>query len=572
MKPPPRKRTKRTVYSFPEPVTTTKVDLKWKRGEQRKLLYALKRLWKNEGGNSEINYATLKKSVPTRSASEIQSFVESLKDKVISSVSIELKKKDLEDKKAAKPIELWTEMASSIAGKHEAMIFAAFSQMLTVASTEPDTLRHCDPPQVYRPPSDESRPVGRTVPFRPLPRSPVQAKLPGTSTSSPLVVKTQDATKGPIIALQTPTQVVSEQNIKQVPPQQQPSTITLSLPAATSKQLDVAEVVTEPYSASQIVKPVTSPGTPNCSCTAVGETQEKDSFTHLQPGSLCSSCTSKLPSCGPQTSPCSLVTNITPGFSTTATSTVPSSTTIAPASSTATSTVASSTTFAPGFTTATPTVPSSTTITPASSTATSTVPSSSFTTSTCSDTSSAPPLSTPATPLHDKCGRTSKCASEDIPRTFGVKFIVDFEKIYHFLSVISKPNMDCQLTPMESAIVLDLLMSLPEEVPLLDCDELQKHFVQVYRCLSAPADSKISRERLKNLRDSLSGQTDAQAGASSARPDTDSGGETLQANEAEHQGASGGNNADNQPGEADLMEPWPLLNPFLVPLKLLKRK
>lgn len=31
----------------------------------------------------------------------------------------------------------------------------------------------------------------------------------------------------------------------------------------------------------------------------------------------------------------------------------------------------------------------------------------------------------------------------------------------------------------ESAIVLDLLMSLPEELPLLDCNKLHKHMIQV---------------------------------------------------------------------------------------------
>lgn len=32
----------------------------------------------------------------------------------------------------------------------------------------------------------------------------------------------------------------------------------------------------------------------------------------------------------------------------------------------------------------------------------------------------------------------------------------------------------------ESAMVLDLLMSLPEELRLLDCTKLQKHLIQVH--------------------------------------------------------------------------------------------
>lgn len=35
------------------------------------------------------------------------------------------------------------------------------------------------------------------------------------------------------------------------------------------------------------------------------------------------------------------------------------------------------------------------------------------------------------------------------------------------------------LCPLESAIVLDLLMSLPEELLLLDCNKLNKHLIQV---------------------------------------------------------------------------------------------
>ncbi|XP_039903129.1 putative uncharacterized protein DDB_G0290521 [Simochromis diagramma] len=68
------------------------------------------------------------------------------------------------------------------------------------------------------------------------------------------------------------------------------------------------------------------------------------------------------------------------------------------------------------------------------------------------------PQSVSATAFHAKFGRTSKYATKDM---FGVKCVVDFERIYGFLSTVQKPNQDCQLTPMESAIVLDLLMSLP---------------------------------------------------------------------------------------------------------------
>lgn len=61
------------------------------------------------------------------------------------------------------------------------------SQMLIVSSTEPRTLRNCDPPQVYRPSTD--RPVGRTVPLRPMPRLPLQGRLLRVSTDPFKVLK-----------------------------------------------------------------------------------------------------------------------------------------------------------------------------------------------------------------------------------------------------------------------------------------------------------------------------------------------------------------------------------------------
>ncbi|KAK7909335.1 hypothetical protein WMY93_014019 [Mugilogobius chulae] len=61
---------------------------------------------------------------------------------------------------------------------------------------------------------------------------------------------------------------------------------------------------------------------------------------------------------------------------------------------------------------------------------------------------------------------------------------VNFEKIYLYLSTLHKPSeKQCQLTPMESAVLLDLLMSLPEELLLLDCDPIVRHLSQMYPLL-----------------------------------------------------------------------------------------
>uniref|UniRef100_A0A8C5DYB8 Uncharacterized protein n=1 Tax=Gouania willdenowi TaxID=441366 RepID=A0A8C5DYB8_GOUWI len=75
---------------------------------------------------------------------------------------------------------------------------------------------------------------------------------------------------------------------------------------------------------------------------------------------------------------------------------------------------------------------------------------------------------------------------------------VDFNNIYCFISGIQKHSRAHLLTPMESAIVLDLLMSLPEELELLDS------------MISTSSDAMPNRRKngfhilkLKNLSDSF---------------------------------------------------------------------
>uniref|UniRef100_A0A3P8SSY5 snRNA-activating protein complex subunit 2 n=1 Tax=Amphiprion percula TaxID=161767 RepID=A0A3P8SSY5_AMPPE len=166
------------------------------------------------------------------------------------------------------------------------------------------------------------------------------------------------------------------------------------------------------------------------------------------------------------------------------------------------------------------TLPSSATnLTPVVSTASSTATLSSSAPSSCSFTHPTPPLSSTAAAFHSKFGRTSKYATKDSPRTFGVQCVVDFERIYRFLSVIHNPSEKCHLTSMESAIVLDLLMSLPEQLPLLDCNKLRKHLIQVQSAAYK------------------------QTGHSS-----------------------------NTSGDADMTGCCPPLNPFMVPLKLLMNR
>nr|XP_058918642.1 snRNA-activating protein complex subunit 2 isoform X2 [Kogia breviceps] len=129
-------------------------------------------------------------------------------------------------------------------------------------------------------------------------------------------------------------------------------------------------------------------------------------------------------------------------------------------------------------------------------------------------------------------------------------FSVDFEKIYKYLSSISRGGQGPELSAAESAVVLDLLMALPEELSRLPCAALIEHMSDMYLRLMAP------------------------------QPDPASGG---LGSGAEHDGT--GSRGQEEAGQATPQAPenagpsepistWQAagicpLNPFLVPLKLL---
>ncbi|XP_060087616.1 snRNA-activating protein complex subunit 2 [Heteronotia binoei] len=54
-------------------------------------------------------------------------------------------------------------------------------------------------------------------------------------------------------------------------------------------------------------------------------------------------------------------------------------------------------------------------------------------------------------------------------------FHVDFESIYKYLSMLSRGSKAPELSPGEAAVVLDLLLSLPEELVFLDIVKLRSH-------------------------------------------------------------------------------------------------
>ncbi|XP_034712663.1 snRNA-activating protein complex subunit 2 [Etheostoma cragini] len=526
MKPPPRKRTKVNLNVYTEP-TGKRVSNQWKQAEQRNLLTALKTLSGKTQGREDIDYDFLRNHVKTRSISELQSVVEYLKNKVISSASQTLKEKRLEEK-VRKPIEVWTHLASTMAGSLEEPITTAFSQMLIVSSTEPCTLRNCDPPQVYRPPTNKDGPVGRTITPRPVTRLPVKAERPNINTARRLmVIKTPAPTMGPAKRLPAPFQVVKAPNSNIPPPKQRlPATAGSSPAAETSSTSQSAASACQPGAAQTLAAPSTSPQPPSRTVTSLTVTGQVPASS----GSAAVLTTQSVGSSQIQTTQQPAEQHPTP--------------TPTPISTASTSNSSSST----NGTSKTP-VPS-----PAAS--------------------STPPLSTTASALN---GPASKYHTT---RVSGVMGVVDFERIYCFLSQIHQPNDECHLTPMESAIMLDLLMSLPEELRLLNCTKLHTHLSQVYQFLSSPADSKMMQEMFKERKDGPCAQTgppsrrnsrQSTAGAGDSNDVTDSGGKKQQPEESESQ-SLGSNDPSGHSGNAEKMGLCPPLNPFMVPLKLLRRE
>lgn len=157
----------------------------------------------------------------------------------------------------------------------------------------------------------------------------------------------------------------------------------------------------------------------------------------------------------------------------------------------------------------------------------------------------------------------------DGPSINDSKCYVDFEKVYRYLSVAHKENQGWALTPMESAVLLDLLTSLPEELPLLDCNKLQRHMKEIYTCLSAPAYSEIVQRMVDDQR-SEGGSGDKEEDPESVDSSKTTTGVYTKKPHVIQQAHS----EDQRKIFEKLTLPKGLvpLNPFMVPLNLLVRQ
>ncbi|XP_074061103.1 snRNA-activating protein complex subunit 2 [Macrotis lagotis] len=103
-----------------------------------------------------------------------------------------------------------------------------------------------------------------------------------------------------------------------------------------------------------------------------------------------------------------------------------------------------------------------------------------------------PPSQTPEPPSEEEVsgsseGQVKMNSSKSSPSSpTNGNFVIDFEKIYKYLSSVSRTGKGLELSPGESAVLLDLLMSLPEELSRLPCDKLQVHMVGSYKKLIRP--------------------------------------------------------------------------------------
>ncbi|KAM4035729.1 snRNA-activating protein complex subunit 2 [Anomaloglossus baeobatrachus] len=137
MKPPIRRRSAPRRYQTPE----TTQQLAWTSREKKDLLRVLK---------DQVSEKVPQVAVEGRSDEEVSSYFSWLRSRAArEAIQTEygrlVRQKKLQGIQDPAPIEMWTDLTSRICSTTEEAMTAAFSQMLTVASTEPETLQHSIP-------------------------------------------------------------------------------------------------------------------------------------------------------------------------------------------------------------------------------------------------------------------------------------------------------------------------------------------------------------------------------------------------------------------------------------------
>ncbi|XP_075062578.1 snRNA-activating protein complex subunit 2 [Mixophyes fleayi] len=143
MKPPVRRRSAPVRYEIQDktPARPAPLRLAWTSREKMELLRGLK---------SQVDRKVPEPPVKGRSQSEVSSYIDWLRGRAArDAIQTEYKKWFQEEKdqdyQSPAPIELWTDLACRMCNPTEEAITSAFSQMLTIAATEPVNLIHSIP-------------------------------------------------------------------------------------------------------------------------------------------------------------------------------------------------------------------------------------------------------------------------------------------------------------------------------------------------------------------------------------------------------------------------------------------
>ncbi|XP_072315846.1 uncharacterized protein snapc2 [Eucyclogobius newberryi] len=378
MKPPARKRVKKSRELQPEltsrsPCKSTckspcKSPCKWRPLEQRKLLTALTRLCSSGAGGAQLDLQRVQEYLPSRTPAEINSVLDSLKEKVVSFAKTKQCAERREALRNRKPLELWIQEASAVSGAAvEESLSSAFFQFLSVASTE-----SCapSPPGPLRS-STLSKARALCAPEPCAPPSPVR----------PRALCAPEPCAPPSTVCRPRTLCASEHCAPPIPVR--PRALCAPEPCAPPSPVRPRSLCApDPCAPPSPVRPRAppSPVRPRANSTEV--------------------CLLKEP-------------------------------------------------FIAAF------------------------------------------YNVKRSILDENALRINRRRQSSIPSSM---CHVSFEKIYHYLSVLHQPDQPCMLSPLESAVVLDLLMSLPEQLLVLDCDPLIEHFTQKYQHFSSNTDPMRTKD------------------------------------------------------------------------------
>ncbi|XP_066537820.1 snRNA-activating protein complex subunit 2 [Hoplias malabaricus] len=340
----------------------------WHKYEIQLLLSGLKqqqKVW------TELDLLALRKKLPRRTLQEIQNLIKYLKTRVVRQVYQGVHQQKKEEQRTKTPIEKWAALAQKMAGIHEETISSAFSQMLVIAGTEPQSRLYSDPPRS------------------------ISTLSPVASNLNTVPMLTSHPKSGPT---SSPA----------------PGTV---LPGGTCKPTIMSPGMDGTPTISVKNRMVTSSPIPPSSIS-----RNKNNSVCLKQGSLAGQSSAK------------------PSIPSTPKSNISQTTSIQ-----------------------NPTVSKPSPLLP-----------------TTRSVSTAAVISN-----SNQQEKQNPSGHSEQQRSMEKECVVDFEKIYLFLNNMNKQKNCLALTAMESAVVLDLLVSLPEELPLLDCKELQHHLLQVYTHLTA---------------------------------------------------------------------------------------